>query len=699
MEPTIQDYLIGGGTETERHRGNLLVHDLVSLHAKLSLLAGSKCDATQAAKHIVDVVHSGTPYTLPSSITASESFFTGGGRFLKKEGDDSWSEISDAAAVKLLSEQIKEEVEFLDTRGYGKEPTAEGAKTGDDTESESSGKSPSKRKGKAKSDDDTERVVTTKPNIDDVVLLDRTDPTEKTYVDHAGNAYLVLEISQFFTEQYMLSRAAIKGTRADAALATVYSLLGSAKDVGLDGTTSTKTRFLVRPKGTTNFKDKAKDGTEVWEVLSYAEAAEYILTLLFDKLVDKENIAAVLESVPAAAGKVPATTGPSTTPVKNFTEHDVLFGRGGLTNSHPGNRRFRDIILLHRPDYIRAIKIEKPNVARRIVRAIRCGSPPGRFLKKDRENGLWYDVGDRHAAEKTSQALREKTQAEKAARFDEDKRKRLRDGGLSQLASQRGVRTLPLLPLPALSPADLQRMVQAPYVPQMNMTGVPVMGSPFAVPVAVPPAKNGDKANDKDTPNGAKPAAAASLPPDATATLTAIDNGQKIATNQKREDEHGNILVTDSDVIAGRGGRRYTWCLLCVVHLKLSLFFILTHCLCSSPLSCSNHHVGNKRFRDIVALHRPDYIRAAKIHKPAVARMIVRALRNSDPPGRFLKKDEKTGKWYDIGDKKAAEKVHIRFLCRHTMVFIVCTSSHLTASRCFRLHKRFARRLKKSAIV
>jgi len=36
--------------------------------------------------------------------------------------------------------------------------------------------------------------------------------------------------------------------------------------------------------------------------------------------------------------------------------------------------------------------------------------------------------------------------------------------------------------------------------------------------------------------------------------------------------------------------------------------------------------------------------------------MIVRALRNSDPPGRFLKKDEKTGKWHELSDKKAAEK-------------------------------------------
>ena len=70
----------------------------------------------------------------------------------------------------------------------------------------------------------------------------------------------------------------------------------------------------------------------------------------------------------------------------------------------------------------------------------------------------------------------------------------------------------------------------------------------------------------------------------------------------------------------------------------------------------TNHHKGNKRFRDIVALHRPDYVRAPKIQKPSVARVIVRAIRNGDPPGRFLRKDEKSGKWIDIGDKKAAEK-------------------------------------------
>jgi hypothetical protein len=88
-------------------------------------------------------------------------------------------------------------------------------------------------------------------------------------------------------------------------------------------------------------------------------------------------------------------------------------GRGGLTNHHKGNKRFRDVVTLHRPDYVRAPKIQKPSVARVIVRAIRNGDPPGRFLRKDDKTGQWIDIGDKKAAEKTSQALREKTTEER----------------------------------------------------------------------------------------------------------------------------------------------------------------------------------------------------------------------------------------------------------------------------------------------
>jgi hypothetical protein len=57
--------------------------------------------------------------------------------------------------------------------------------------------------------------------------------------------------------------------------------------------------------------------------------------------------------------------------------------------------------------YVNCPKREKPLIARRIVEAVRNQSPPGRFLQKDAKTGLWSDIGDGKAREKTSQALRE----------------------------------------------------------------------------------------------------------------------------------------------------------------------------------------------------------------------------------------------------------------------------------------------------
>ena len=52
-------------------------------------------------------------------------------------------------------------------------------------------------------------------------------------------------------------------------------------------------------------------------------------------------------------------------------------------------------------------KFSKLAVTRRLVRAIRIANPPGRFLRKNNDNH-WVDIGDKKAAEKASQALREK---------------------------------------------------------------------------------------------------------------------------------------------------------------------------------------------------------------------------------------------------------------------------------------------------
>ena len=51
------------------------------------------------------------------------------------------------------------------------------------------------------------------------------------------------------------------------------------------------------------------------------------------------------------------------------------------------------------------------------------------------------------------------------------------------------------------------------------------------------------------------------------------------------------------------------------------------------------------------------YVTSTKRQKMAISRSIVEAVRSLDPPGRFLEKNQETGLWSDIGDKKAIEKV------------------------------------------
>ena len=92
-----------------------------------------------------------------------------------------------------------------------------------------------------------------------------------------------------------------------------------------------------------------------------------------------------------------------------------MFGRGGGTNNHSGNIKFRKLCLDNKFKYIAASKVDKPKVAREVVAIWRKQDPPGRFLTKasrDKSKGqetLWRDVGDQKAREKASQCLRERT--------------------------------------------------------------------------------------------------------------------------------------------------------------------------------------------------------------------------------------------------------------------------------------------------
>jgi len=87
------------------------------------------------------------------------------------------------------------------------------------------------------------------------------------------------------------------------------------------------------------------------------------------------------------------------------TENDILFGRGGFTNTHPGNIKFREEALKLRDWYESATKEEKYTISDLLVETIRGDGH--RFLEKG-SDGLWHEVIGNGARKKASQALRER---------------------------------------------------------------------------------------------------------------------------------------------------------------------------------------------------------------------------------------------------------------------------------------------------
>lgn len=89
-------------------------------------------------------------------------------------------------------------------------------------------------------------------------------------------------------------------------------------------------------------------------------------------------------------------------------ENDVLCGRGGSINNHAGNERYRLCVNQKKRVYLTArFKREKRLIAASIVQSIRSLNPPGRFLQRNAKTGVWHDIGDIKARDKSSQALRE----------------------------------------------------------------------------------------------------------------------------------------------------------------------------------------------------------------------------------------------------------------------------------------------------
>mmetsp|Transcript_34628 Transcript_34628/g.39473 ORF Transcript_34628/g.39473 Transcript_34628/m.39473 type:complete len:329 (-) Transcript_34628:129-1115(-) len=102
------------------------------------------------------------------------------------------------------------------------------------------------------------------------------------------------------------------------------------------------------------------------------------------------------------------------------------------------------------------------------------------------------------------------------------------------------------------------------------------------------------------------------------------------STSQKTEIEitverDKEIQPHENDVLMGRGGK-------------------------------NNQHTGNGKLRTLARLESKYYRIASKNGKSCISRNLVKLVRCMSPPGRFLKKNNATGTWEDVGDDVAREK-------------------------------------------
>jgi len=87
------------------------------------------------------------------------------------------------------------------------------------------------------------------------------------------------------------------------------------------------------------------------------------------------------------------------------SDNDVLLGRGGRSNHHPGNKAYRDKVGEIRDNYRSSEKNAKTDLSQDLVNWVQQ-EQQGRFLKQD-DDKKWYVVTNIVARRKASQALRE----------------------------------------------------------------------------------------------------------------------------------------------------------------------------------------------------------------------------------------------------------------------------------------------------
>ena len=320
--PNDRDIIFGGDDgEDEGHKANLLLQDLIALHQvvwKCSQEGPPKeeADVEVVTERLFQLMKKGKGRDLAGMKDVPTPFLVGSGRFMQKDGSE-WKELSDEEAKKLMKTKI-----FT-------------ALSKEDKEADESPSLKELRKefldflAAQEKQSEAEQAVETKPT--DVVLLQRTDTdSDKAFNNQSGNKTMF-----DLASQYVNSEVTNASKRLEAAL-SVFLAKQPAPDAAAvapaeeskvkeEDTKKEKPRFVLCKAGEKEVK--------VYSLVKPVDAAEVTLMFVFEVWMEKELAAKRDASGFNASDSVTLDyPKPSTDPVDAPTQHDVLFGRGGMTN-------------------------------------------------------------------------------------------------------------------------------------------------------------------------------------------------------------------------------------------------------------------------------------------------------------------------------------------------------------------------------
>jgi hypothetical protein len=153
-------------------------------------------------------------------------------------------------------------------------------------------------------------------------------------------------------------------------------------------------------------KDKAKDGESKKEEEDKVEEAKAEEEKADDSKPESEK-----ESGAAASGEekkedAAAAEEDDANAIWEPAPPDVLSGRGASVNAHPGNKKFRALCFVRKPEFEAGNHAAKRRVATEIVTTTFDGDT-ARFLKKKRDKGPWFAMTKEQAILKACQVMRD----------------------------------------------------------------------------------------------------------------------------------------------------------------------------------------------------------------------------------------------------------------------------------------------------